>query len=181
MDRYNLEDLVILRMSPSDSVLALISGSLDAAFIPEQHATVAEANGFPMLIQSQDLWPGMQGDVLVVTTELIEGNPDLVRELMEITQRATDWVNDYPYGTAAIMARQLRIAGGEFSPAGTLAGANLEVTPAIISRSMERVVYATSISPIVVQDTIDFMVAFGYIEEGIEAADILELSFLEGG
>jgi hypothetical protein len=46
---------------------------------------------------------------------------------------------------------------------------------------MERVVYSTSISPSVVQDNIDFMVAFGYIEEGVEAADILELSFLEGG
>lgn len=181
MDRYNIDDLTVLRMSPSDNVLALISGSLDAAFIPEQHATVAEANGFPMLITSQDLWPGMQGDVLVVTTELIENNPDLVRELMEITQRATDWVNDYPYGAAVIMARQLRITGGDFSPAGTPAGANLEVTSAIISRSMERVVYSTSISPRVVQDNIDFMVAFGYIEEGIEAADILDLSFLEGG
>ncbi len=180
VDRYDLDDLAVLRMSPSDNVLALLSGSLDAAFIPEQHATVAEANGFPMLIKSQDLWPGMQGDVLVVTTELIEDNPDLVRELMEITQRATDWVNDYPDGTAMIMARQLRIAGDELSPASTLAGANLEITPEIISRSMERVIYSTSIDSRVVQDTIDFMVAFGYIEEGVKASDMLDLSFLQG-
>ncbi|MCK5577666.1 MAG: ABC transporter substrate-binding protein, partial [Dehalococcoidales bacterium] len=45
IEQYKLEGLNIQRLSPSNAVLALVSGSLDAAIIPEQHATVAEANG----------------------------------------------------------------------------------------------------------------------------------------
>ncbi len=179
IERYELEDLTIRRFSPANAVLALISGSLDAAIIPEQHATVAEANGFPLLVRSQEIWPGMQGDVLVVTTGLIENKPGLVGELMAITKRATEWVNAYLQETAVIMAMQLQIAGGELQSGGITPTTSLDITPEIMARSMERVVYSVSIDPEIVQDTIDFMVELGYIEEGIKAADILDLSFLE--
>ena len=180
IDKYQLDDVTILRMSPSAGVLALITNSVDAAFIPEQHATIAEFNGFPMLIKSQDLWPGMQGDVLVVRTELIRDNPGLVKNLMEITQKATDWIKDHPDETAETMARQLQIAGGERSPTGkTLVGVNLEITPEIISRSMERIIYSTSIDPRVVQETIDYLAELGYIKNSFDAEEILDLRFIE--
>lgn len=180
VDRYQLTDVAIRRMSPAQEVLALVTGSLDAAFIPEQHATVAEANGFHMLIKSQDLWPGMQGDVLVVTTELIQDEPELVKMLMEVTQRANDWIGEFPLETAEIMAAQLRIVEGQLAlPGQTPVSAGMEITPEIITRSMTRVTYSTGIDPEVVQDTIDFMVSLGYIQEGVTAADILDLGFLE--
>jgi NitT/TauT family transport system substrate-binding protein len=178
IEKYELEDLTIQRLSPSNAVLALVSGGLNAAIIPEQHATVAEANGFPMLLTSQEIWPGMQGDVLVVTTGLIESNPDLVGELMAVTKRATEWVNAHQGETAVIMATQLQIAGGKLTSGGVTLTNPMDITPEIMARSMERVVYSISIDQFILQDTIDFMVEMGYIEEGIEAADILDLSFL---
>jgi len=179
VDRHQLDGITVLRMSPADGLLALITGNMDAAFIPEPHATVAEFNGFPMLIKSQDLWPGMQGDVLVVRTELIEDSPSLVKNLMEITQRATDWVNDHPGETAEIMAKQLHVAEDERHPAGkTLDGTNLAITPEIMSRSMERVVYTTSIDPKVVQETIDYLADLGYIKNRFNAENILDLRFV---
>jgi len=178
---YHLENVMILRMSPSEEVIALITGRLDAALIPEQHATMAESRGFPMLTKSQDLWPGMQGDVLVVRTELMKNNPDLVRRLLKVTQRATAWINEHPDETAEIMARQLQVAGKEiFLAKEAEITANLEITPEIISRSMDRVEYTTNIEPRVVQDTIDYMVELGYIKEGSKAADILDLRYLQG-
>jgi len=178
---YHLENVTILRMSPSEEVIALITGRLDAALIPEQHATMAESKGFPMLIKSQNLWPGMQGDVLVVRTELIESNPDLVRRLVEITERATAWINEHPDETVEIMAKQLQVAGEKFSLAQEVkTTANLEITPEVISRSMGRVEYATTVEPGVVQDTIDYMVELGYIEGESKAADILDLRYLQG-
>ena len=174
IERYNLRDVTILRMSPTEEVIALITGRLDAAFVPEQHATMAEFKGFPMLITGQDLWPGMQGDVLVVRTELINNNPDLVRRLLRVTQRATAWINEHPDETAEIMAKQLQVAEeAELN-------ANLEITPQVMSRSMGRVEYTTNINLGVVQDTIDYMVELGYIEEGIKAADIIDLRHLQG-
>ena len=45
---------------------------------------------------------------------------------------------------------------------------------------MDRVEYAININPRVVQDTIDYMVELGHIKERIEAADILDLTYLLG-
>jgi len=180
IDKYHLENVTILRMSPSEGVIALITGRLDAAFLPEQHATMAESQGFPMLITSQDLWPEMQGDVLVVRTELIRDNPDLVERLVRVTQRAATWVNEHRDETAEIMAGQLQVAGERiFLAEEAELAASLEITPEVISRSMDRIEYATSIDPVVVQDTIDYMVELGYIKEGVEAADIIDLTYLQ--
>ncbi len=178
IDKYHLENVTIPRMSPSEEVIALISGKLDAAFLPEQHAAMAEFQGFPMLITSQDLWPGMQGDVLVIRTDLWEDNPDLVERLVRITQEATTWVNEHREETAEIMAKQLQAAGEKISPGAEFA-ANLEITPELVSCSMDRIEYTMSIDPKVVQDTIDYMVELGYIEEGVKAADILDLTYLQ--
>jgi len=181
IDKYHLENVTILRMNPSEEVIALVAGRLDAAFAPEQHATMAESRGFHMLIKSQDLWPGMQGDVLVVRTELMKNNPDLVRRLVKITQRATAWVNEHPDETAEIMAKQLQVAGEKiFLAKEAEITANLEITPEVISHSMDRVEYAININPRVVQDTIDYMVELGYIKERSKAADILDLTYLQG-
>ena len=122
----------------------------------------------------------MQGDVLVVRTELIEKSPDLVRRLVEVTQRATAWINEHPEETAEIMAGQLQVAGEKiFLAKEAETNANLKITPGIISRSMDRVEYAIDIEPTVVQDTIDYMAGLGYIEEGLKAADILDLRYLQ--
>jgi NitT/TauT family transport system substrate-binding protein len=181
IDKYHLNNVMILRMSPSEEVIALVTGRLDAAFLPEQHATMAESRGFPMLIRSQDLWPGLQGDVLVVRTDLLEDNPDLVKRLVKVTQRATTWINEHPDETAEIMAGQLQVAGEKiFLAKEAELNVNLEITPEVISRSMDRMEYATNINPVVVQDTIDYMVKLGYIKEGIKAADILDLTYLQG-
>ena len=178
VDQYHLKNITIRRMGPAEEVIALASGELDAALIPEQHATMAESRGFPMLIKSQDLWHGMQGDVLVVRAKLIRDNPDLVARLVEITQRATTWVNEHPDETAEIMAEQLQITGKTLlSTEKIQTSMNLEVTPEIISRSMDRVEYSTDINPAVVQQTIDYMVKLGYIKGGIKAADILDLRY----
>lgn len=181
IDRYQLKEIKIRRMSPSQEVIGLFAGRLDAAFLPEQHATMADSMGFPMLLTSEDLWPDMQGDVLAVREKLLEDNPELVEKLVKITQRATVWIHEYPYDAAKIIATRLRVAGEE-TPLVEEEGltANLEITPEIMIRSMERVIYTTDINPSVVQDMMEYMVKLGYIKEGIEASDILDLRYLSG-
>lgn len=179
IDRYHLKQVTILRMGPTEEVIALVSGRLDAALIPEQHATMAELRGFPMLIKSQELWADMQGDVLVVRAELMRNNPNLVERLVKVTQKATAWIHEHPDETAEIMARQLHAAGENILAKEAELNANLEITPEVVSRSMDRVEYTTDIDPVVVQDTIDYLVELGYIKEGIKAADILDLKYLQ--
>ena len=163
IEEYNLKDVKIRRMNPLKQVVALETGRIDAAFLPEHHATVAESKGFHMLIKSQDMWQDMPGSVLVVKTDLIENDPETVRKLVKVTQKATSWVNENPERTAVILANLL------------------DTKPEVINKSMSRLNYTTDIDAESVQEMIDYMVKLGYIEEGFKAEDILDTRFLRDG
>ncbi len=158
---YDLKDVRIQRMEPLKQVIALETGRIDAAFLPEHHATAAESNSFHMLITSHELWDDMQGSVLIVKQELIEDDPETVRKLVRVTQKATDRVNENPDEAAVILAEEL------------------DSDPAIIRKSMSRLNYTTRIDAESVQEMIDYMVELGYIEEGMRAKDMLDTRFLQ--
>lgn len=169
----------VQRMNPPKQVLAIKMGKLDAAFLPEQWATMVEDFGFTMLVTAKDVWPGMQGSVLVVKDELMSDEPRVVRSLVRVTQKATDWVNEHPNGAATIMSRCLSITGNNILPlrAGEVAS-KLELTPHVLLRSMARLEYTTSIDPGIVQETIDYAHLLGYIKRAFRAEEILDLRFL---
>ena len=184
IDRYNLDEKKILnniqRMNPPKQVLAINTGQLDAAFLPEQWATMAEDLGFKMLLMSQEVWPEMQGSVLVVKDELIRDHPEVVEKLVKISQKATDWINQHPQEAAEIVARQLQEAGGNLFPMEiTDIAAKTEITPEVLLRSMNRLEYTTDIDLTVIQEAIDYVAQLGYIKSSFKAEDILDLSFIK--
>ena len=184
IDEYGLDQDKVLshiqRMNPPKQVLAIETGQLDAAFLPEHWATMAEELGFKMLLTSQDIWPEMQGSVLVVKDDLINSHPEVVRKLVEVSKRASEWANQHPQEAAEVMARQLQTAGGEIFPAEVAEVAvKLEITPEVLLRSMGRLEYTTDIDPKVVQETIDYVVELGYIKKSFSAEDILDLRYLQ--
>jgi len=184
IDKYNLDGKKILnniqRMNPPKQILAVKTGQLDAAFLPEQWATMAEDFGFKMLLMSQEIWPEMQGSVLAVKEELIRNHPEVVEKLVKISQRANDWINQYPQASAEIVARQLREAGGSLFPVEIAdIAAKTEITPEVLLRSMNRLEYTTDIDPAVVQEAIDYVTQLGYIRSSFKAEDILDLSFVK--
>lgn len=182
IDKYNLDEEKILsriqRMNPPKQVMAIKMGQLDAAFLPEQWATMAEEFGFKMLLMSQDVWPKMQGSVLVVKEELIEDYPDVVKKLVKVSKRATDWINQHPHEAAEIVARQLQEAGGSLFPVEIAdVATRVEITPEVLLRSMNRLEYTTDIDLAVIQDAINYVAQLGYIKNSFKAEDILDLSF----
>ena len=183
IDKYGLDEDKVLshvqRMNPPKQVLAIEAGQLDAAFLPEHWATMAEELGFKMLLTSQDVWPDVQGSVLVVKEDLINSHPEVVRKLVEVSKRASEWPNQHPQEAAEVMARQLQAAGGEVLPAETVGVVGkLEITPEVLLRSMGRLEYTTDIDSKVVQETIDYLVELGYIKKSFSAEDILDLEYL---
>ncbi|MBE3127917.1 MAG: ABC transporter substrate-binding protein, partial [Candidatus Atribacteria bacterium] len=184
IDKYNLDEKKILnniqRMNPPKQVLTIKTGQLDAAFLPEQWASMAEDLGFKMLLMSQDVWPEMQGSILVVKEELIRDHPEVVEKLVKISQKATDWINQHPQEAAEIVARQLQEAGGSLFPVEIAdIAAKTEITPEVLLRSMNRLEYTTDIDPVVVQEAIDYAAQLGYIKSSFKAGDILDLSFIK--
>jgi NitT/TauT family transport system substrate-binding protein len=184
IDKYHLDEGKILnniqRMNPPRQVLAIKMGQLDAAFLPEQWATMAEEYGFHMLLMSQDVWPEMQGSVLVVKDDLLNSHPEVVRKLVKVSQKAIDWANQHPYEAAEVMARQLGAVGEGISPAwGPDMAAKLKITPELMLRSMARLEYCTAIDPRAIQQTIDYLAEIGYLKRSPSADDMVDLRFLE--
>jgi len=184
IEKNNLDERKILdniqRMNPPKQILAINTGQLDAVFLPEQWATMAEESGFKMLLMSQEIWPEMQGSVLVVKEELIREHPEVVEKLVKISQKATDWINQRPQEAAEIVTRQLRITGNSLFPVKMAEEASkLDITPEILFRSMERLKYTTNIDSEIVQETIDYVTHLGYIKSSFKAEDILDLSFIK--
>lgn len=184
IDRYNLDEKKILnniqRMNPPKQVLAIKTGQLDAAFLPEQWATMVEDFGFKMLLVSQEVWPEMQGSVLVVKEELIRNHPEVVKKLVKISQKATDWINQHPQEAAKIVTRQLQEVGGNLFPVEIAdVATRAKITPEVLLRSMNRLEYTTDIDLAVIQDAIDYVAHLGYIKSSFKAEDILDLSFIK--
>ena len=186
IDKYQLDEDKILskvqRMPPPKVLMALKMGQLDACFLCEQFPTMGEELGFKELVSAQDLWPEMQGSVLIVSDDLIKDHPEIVRKLVKVTERGTQYIHEHPEEAAAIAAGELTVAGKEVLPlkVGKIV-AELEITPEVILRSLTtKMECTTAVDPAIVQETIDYLARLGYIDS-FRAEDILDLRCLEGG
>ena len=183
IEKYRLDKNKILpkvqRMNPPKQLLAIRAKKLDAAFLPEQWATMAEEYAFRMLLTAKDVWPGMEGSVLAVKEDLIRNHPDLVGTLVNVTQKATRWINEHPREASAVVARQLSFAENPLFPAAAAGSARkLQLTPSVLFKSMSRLDYDTNITEQDAQEVIDYVAGLGYIKQGFPAQEILDLRFL---
>ena len=185
IEKYQLDEDKILskvqRMPPPKVLLALKMGQLDAGFCCEQFPTMGEEWGFKQLLMAQDLWPEMQGSVLIVTDDLIREHPEIVRKLVKVTQRGIQYIHEHPEDAAKIVAGELTVSGKEVLPLkiGEIA-AELEITPEAVLRSLTtKMECTTAIDPAIVQEEIDYLAELGYIKESFSAEDILDLRHLQ--
>ena len=183
IEKYNLDEGKVLkkirRMPPSKVFLGLKMGKLDAGFCSEQFPTMGEALGFNILLAAQDLWPDMQGSVLIVKEKLLRDHPELVKKLVEITERGIQYLHQHPNEAAKIVAHELTITGGKVFPISMgKNSADLDITPNVILRSMTtRMTFTTHIDPEEVQKCINYSAELGYIKR-FKAEDMLDLRFL---
>ncbi len=182
IEKYGLDRNTILRkvqrMNPAKGIMAVRMGKLDALFNCEHWPTMAEEAGFRMLLTSRDLWPEMQGSVLIVKEELIRDHPDVVRKLVNITRKSIRWIRQNPEEAARVMSLQLQItADGRFPSEAPTEADNLAVTPEVILRSMARMEHSIEVDPAQVQKAIDFAAEHEYIRKRFPAREILDLRF----
>jgi len=183
IDKYHLNESRILekirRMPPPKILLALKTGQLDAGFCCEQFPTMGEALGFKVLLTAKELWPHMQGSVLVVKETLIRDHPEIVEKIVKITERGIQYIHERPEDAATIAARALSVVGKKVLPLkiGKIAS-GWEISPQVILKSLTtRMECTTDIDPRQIQETINYMVKLGYIK-WFRAENILDLSFL---
>jgi len=176
--RFNLTNIDIRRMDPPKQIVALASGQIDAAFLPEHYATLAESQGFHTIARSQDIWPNMLGSVLVVKEDLIRNRPEIVQKVVEISEKGTKFSRESPHEASELVCSQLKIAdplGGEKS---IIAPQVAQLTPELIERSMRNLDYTCKVDPKDIQEYVDLLKSLGYIEGDLKPEDLLDLRFI---
>ncbi len=185
IQKYRLDKKQILRkvrrMNPPKLLLALKMGQLDTAFICEQFPSMAEELGFKVFLTAKDLWPDMQGSILVVREEFLREHSDMVKKLVKVTKRSTQFINEHPEEAAKIVAGGLQVAGKRIFPVKAIDTASkLEITPSPILKSLTtRLVNTTDINLREIREAIDVCMELGYLKESFKAEDFIDLRFLE--
>jgi len=101
----NVSDLDIEAMGPGDAVSAIMSGKVDAVFLPHPSPAIIEmAKKGRSEVASGEMWPGHACCSLVISGDLIRNQPDLVEQVVKIHIKATDYVNSHPEEAAQIYA-----------------------------------------------------------------------------
>ncbi len=178
IEKENLDSEKIMantvRMNAAKQLMALRNGKVDAVFVPEHFATLAASfSGMTMLLKSSDIWPDMQGSVLVVTEDLLKNQPETVEKLQEINRRSIQLMNEDPQDAAAIVSQNLNINQTAVKEETQSPEANLEVTPEIAGASMNHLKMTPEISIEEVQTIIDKMYALGYLTKSFDAKEIM--------
>ena len=87
----NVSDLDIEAMGPGDAVSAIMSGKVDAVFLPHPSPAIIEmAKKGRSEVASGEMWPGHACCSLVISGDLIRNQPDLVEQVVKIHIKATD-------------------------------------------------------------------------------------------
>lgn len=181
IEKENLDPEQVLantvRMNAAKQLMALRNGIVDAVFVPEHFAAMAASfPGMTMLASSSDIWPDMQGSVIVVTNALLTKHPDTVEKLKQINNKSIDLMNENPQEAAAIVAKNLNINQGMVKEETQSLEANLEVTPDLAAKSMNNLRSTPDISKQDVQAVIDKMFALEYITKPFDAAEIMAVN-----
>lgn len=181
MEKENLNSEKILantvRMNAAKQLMALRSGKVDAVFVPEHFAAMAASfPGMKMLLSSADVWPDMQGSVLVVTQNLVNNQPQTVEKLKEINEKSIKLINENPQEAATIVAQNLNINQSMVKDETQSPEANLEVTTELVAESMANLKSTPDINVQEVQAVIDKMYALGYLTKSFDAQEIMAVN-----
>jgi NitT/TauT family transport system substrate-binding protein len=90
-------NVTVIPAKPSDIFTLMLKKEIDGAWVPEPWATrlVKEANG-KIFVDERDLWPPQGKFVtanLIVRTDYLNQNPDIIKKLLEAHVNETLWIN----------------------------------------------------------------------------------------
>jgi NitT/TauT family transport system substrate-binding protein len=89
------DSIDLIELPPPEHPTALAEGSIDAYIVGEPFAAKAELDGYGrVLYHSKDIWEDFISCVLVVRTDLIEGERPLVQELVDGIAKSGKWLDE---------------------------------------------------------------------------------------
>jgi NitT/TauT family transport system substrate-binding protein len=155
-----------VEMPPPDMPGALASKAIDAYFIGEPHAARAELDGSGrVLYHAKDIWPRFISCVLVVTERLIDGKPDVVRDLVRGIAESGEWAERNRVAAAALVAPYFR--------------QDEKLIRYVLTQPPDRVSYRT-LTPLdaELQQIADMGLAAGILERRLDVTDLVDRRFI---
>lgn len=118
-------DISILGQDNSVTVQAFQQGDIAGAWVPEPYVAILTDAGGKVLLDEAELWPEGQfvTTQLIVRTEFLEEEPDLVADLLNAHVESTSFINDNPDEAKTIIGEQLLELTQSELPAETLTSA----------------------------------------------------------
>ena len=181
IDKYGLDikKIDVRRGNPPLLITLLLTNQLDAIVVPEHWATLAASSkGFHVLLKSQDIWPEMQGSVLIVKRELLEKKPEIVEKLVKITKKSIDYIENNRNEAAKILLEELNKA----SPLGVepdiVSKTSQLLSLEIISKSMDNLDYSIELDSSSIEKYIETLYKLGYIEKTFDVSEVVDKHFI---
>jgi NitT/TauT family transport system substrate-binding protein len=103
-----IEDVEIVPLGPADAISAIATDAVDGVFLPHPGPAVIElAGNGRSVVNSSEMWQGHACCCLVVSDELIESNPAMVKQIIRTHIRATTYLNENQNESAQIFADKI--------------------------------------------------------------------------
>jgi NitT/TauT family transport system substrate-binding protein len=161
----------VLTVKNPDIVTLFLTKQIDGAWVPEPWGErLVREGGGKILVDERDLWPPEGKFVtthIIVRTDYLENNPDIVKKLLEAHINETNWINSNK--TAAIQAFNVELE--------KLTGRT--ISQDVLNASLSRIDF--TYDPIrlsLFQDAIDAY-NLGFLPENPDLSSIYDLTILD--
>jgi NitT/TauT family transport system substrate-binding protein len=105
----DVNSIDIKAMDPGPAISALSAGAVDGVFLPHPAPSIIEMKGKgKVVVHSGEMWPNHACCSLVVTDKLIQEQPELVKAIIKVHIKATDYINAHPKEAAEIYAKKTK-------------------------------------------------------------------------
>ena len=116
-------NVTVVPISNADTLTLFLKKQLDGAWVPEPWgARLVKEGGGKILLDERDLWP--QGKFvtnnLVVRTDYLQNNPDVIRKLLAANVNETLWINSHKEQAAKLLNDGIKKITGKAIPADVL-------------------------------------------------------------
>jgi NitT/TauT family transport system substrate-binding protein len=164
VQKYNLKicSKRIKRMPPFQMIQALNTNAIQAAVLPEQYPSMLPSPKYKILLNSQTVWPGMQGSVVIVRNSLLKNRPDLIKSFVKAIKEATDFIINHPQQSSKIVCNALNISKTGKTPL------SIELAPEMILQSfMHQINFTNAICQKSIDEQYRFLLKLNYIKPAV--------------
>ena len=117
MNDINSSEVVIMPMELHDMPTALKTGKVDAiTSYPPASVAIKKQFDINVLFDSSKI-PNEILDVIAINNEILENNPELQKQLLQVWKLILDYTRDYSDDSYSILTERLMISGNEFKQA----------------------------------------------------------------